>query len=51
MLSTIAPYAGDPILTLMEGYGRDPRPNKINLSIGIYFDADGAVPLLSLIHI
>ena len=30
MFEHIDPYAGDPILTLNETFGRDPRPHKIN---------------------
>ena len=33
MFEHIPPYAGDPILTLNESFGRDPRAHKINLSI------------------
>jgi aromatic-amino-acid transaminase len=43
-------YAGDPILSLNEAYGRDPRPHKINLSIGIYFDDAGHIPVLGCVH-
>ena len=41
MFQHLAPYAGDPILSLVETFKRDPRAHKINLSIGIYFDNDG----------
>ena len=46
MFQHIEPYAGDPILSLNEAFGKDPRPNKINLSIGIYFDDAGKIPML-----
>jgi aromatic-amino-acid transaminase len=46
MFSHIEPYAGDPILSLNEDFQKDPRPNKINLSIGIYFDDAGRIPVL-----
>jgi aromatic-amino-acid transaminase len=46
MFQHVEAYAGDPILTLNENFGKDPRPNKINLSIGIYFDNDGKIPML-----
>jgi aromatic-amino-acid transaminase len=42
----LEPYAGDPILSLNEAYLADPRPGKINLSIGIYFDEQGRIPNL-----
>ncbi|NBA95947.1 amino acid aminotransferase [Pseudomonas sp. R5(2019)] len=45
MFNHVAPYAGDPILSLMEAFEQDPRANKINLSIGLYYDNEGAIPL------
>lgn len=50
MFEHLEPYAGDPILSLNEAYGADPRPHKVNLSIGIYFDDDGRVPLLGCVR-
>ena len=41
MFQHVEPYPGDPILSLNEAFQRDPRPGKINLSIGIYFDEAG----------
>ena len=46
MFSHLPPYAGDPILSLMEQFQRDERSNKVNLSIGIYTDGRGVVPVL-----
>jgi aromatic-amino-acid transaminase len=43
-------YAGDPILSLNDAFQQDPRPRKINLSIGIYFDDDGRVPVLDSVR-
>ena len=48
--SHLEPYAGDPILSLNEAFGHDPRPDKINLSIGIYFDDAGRIPVLDCVH-
>ena len=50
MFAHIDPYAGDPILTLNESFGRDPRPHKINLSIGIYFDDAGRLPVMAAVR-
>src|SRR6195256_134626 len=50
MFRHLAPYAGHPILSLNEAYGNDPRKNKINLSIGIYFDDAGHIPVLGCVH-
>ncbi|MBI4083568.1 MAG: aspartate/tyrosine/aromatic aminotransferase [Candidatus Lambdaproteobacteria bacterium] len=36
----------DPILGLTEQFKRDPNPNKINLSIGVYQDESGVNPVL-----
>ena len=47
MFKHIPPFGGDPILSLNEDFQKDPRPNKINLSIGIYFDDAGRIPVMS----
>jgi aromatic-amino-acid transaminase len=49
MFAHIDPFAGDPILSLNEDFQKDPRPNKINLSIGIYFDDEGRIPVLDCV--
>ncbi len=46
----LEPYAGDPILSLNEAFQKDPRAHKINLSIGIYFDDDGRIPVLASVR-
>ena len=46
MFQHVEAYPGDPILSLNEAFGKDPRTNKINLSIGIYFDDNGKIPML-----
>jgi len=50
MFKHIEPYAGDPILSLNEAFQNDPRPHKINLSIGIYFDDAGRIPVLESVR-
>jgi aromatic-amino-acid transaminase len=50
MFEHVDAYAGDPILTLNESFGKDPRPHKINLSIGIYFDEAGKLPVLRAVR-
>ena len=50
MFSHIEAYAGDPILSLNEDFQRDPRTDKVNLSIGIYFDDAGRIPVLSSVR-
>jgi aromatic-amino-acid transaminase len=46
MFQHLDPYAGDPILSLNEAFQKDPRSDKVNLSIGIYFDDAGRIPVL-----
>lgn len=50
MFQHVDPYAGDPILTLNENFQKDPRPGKINLSIGVYFDDAGRLPVMSAVR-
>ncbi len=50
MFEHIDVYAGDPILTLNEAFGRDARAHKINLSIGIYFDDAGRLPVMGAVR-
>ena len=45
--SHLEPYAGDPILSLNDAFQKDARKDKVNLSIGIYFDDAGRIPVLS----
>lgn len=44
MFQHVEAFAGDAIVALNEAFHRDPRPQKVNLSIGIYSDEDGRVP-------
>lgn len=50
MFQHVEPFAGDPILSLNEDFQKDPRPHKINLSIGIYFDDAGRIPVLESVR-
>ena len=50
MFSHLDPYAGDPILSLNEAFQKDPRSDKVNLSIGIYFDDAGRIPVLDCVR-
>ena len=50
MFEHVEAFAGDPILSLNEDFQRDPRPGKINLSIGIYFDDAGRIPVLESVR-
>lgn len=46
MFEHLEPYLGDPIFALVDAFNADPRPHKVNLTIGIYFDEDGRIPVL-----
>ncbi|MBS1209674.1 MAG: aromatic amino acid aminotransferase [Proteobacteria bacterium] len=50
MFQHIDAYAGDPILSLMETFKTDPRVDKVNLSIGLYYDAKGVIPQLDAVQ-
>ncbi len=50
MFEHIEFYPGDPILSLVEKFNADPRAHKVNLSIGIYFDENGKLPVLSSVR-
>jgi aromatic-amino-acid transaminase len=50
MFQHVDAYAGDPILSLNEAFQKDPRAGKINLSIGIYFDDEGRIPMLDSVR-
>lgn len=39
-------FAGDPILSLNDSFKADPRTEKVNLSIGVYTDEKGRIPVL-----
>jgi aromatic-amino-acid transaminase len=50
MFEHIDAYPGDPILSLNENFQKDPRTSKVNLSIGIYFDDEGRLPVMQAVR-
>ncbi len=50
LFASVEMAPGDPILGLVETFNADPRPDKINLGIGIYLDEQGRIPLLATVH-
>lgn len=40
----------DPILGLTEAYNADSRSTKVNLGVGVYYDDNGKIPLLSAVR-
>ncbi|MCK1970781.1 aromatic amino acid transaminase [Franconibacter sp. IITDAS19] len=49
MFQNVDAYAGDPILSLMERFKEDPRQDKVNLSIGLYYNEEGVIPQLQAV--
>ena len=49
MFQHVDTYAGDPILSLMEEFGKDERTQKVNLSIGLYYNEENIVPQLNAV--
>ena len=49
MFQRVDASAGDPILSLMERFKEDPRSDKVNLSIGLYYNEDGIIPQLQAV--
>lgn len=39
----------DPILGMTEQFNADPNPAKVNLGVGVYFDASGKLPILQCV--
>jgi aromatic-amino-acid transaminase len=50
MFQHIAAYAGDPILKLNEAYQCDSHLRKVNLSIGVYLDEQGGMPVMRAVR-
>ncbi|MBW5827073.1 aspartate/tyrosine/aromatic aminotransferase [Yersinia kristensenii] len=49
MFQNVDAYAGDPILSLMESFKADDRAHKVNLSIGLYYNEQGEIPLMQAV--
>ena len=43
-------YGGDPILDLMDDFHADTRPQKVSVSVGVYFDESGQLPMLDSVR-
>lgn len=46
MFEHLPQYAGDPIFGLNDAFHRNTHPQKINLTIGLYYDDEGRIPVL-----
>jgi aspartate/tyrosine/aromatic aminotransferase len=49
MFESLPQAPPDAILGLMDAFKRDPNPNKINLSVGVYKDEAGNTPILQCV--
>jgi aromatic-amino-acid transaminase len=50
MFEHVTPFSGDPILGLNETFVADSRLDKVNLSIGVYLDEAGQLPVLEAVR-
>src|SRR5690606_11556878 len=41
---------GDPILGLTDAFRADPRTDKVNLGVGIYYDEEGRIPVMGAVQ-
>ena len=49
MFENLEPKPADAILKLIGEHRNDPRPEKIDLGVGVYRDADGNTPILKTV--
>jgi aromatic-amino-acid transaminase len=50
LFSAVEMAPRDPILGLNEAFNADPRPTKVNLGVGVYYDDNGKIPLLRAVR-
>ena len=50
LFDRIAPVPLDPVLVSIEQFVADQRPEKVNLGVGMYYDAEGRIPLLDSVR-
>ena len=49
MFETLKPQPADKILALVQKFKEDPRPQKIDLGVGVYKNAEGVTPVMRAI--
>jgi aromatic-amino-acid transaminase len=49
LFTSVSMAPRDPILGLNEQFAADPRPGKVNLGVGVYYDENGKLPLLKCV--
>lgn len=50
IFSNLELVPGDPILGLTDAFRADPRPTKVNLGVGIYYDEEGRIPVMGAVQ-
>lgn len=50
MFQHLQPAPADPILGLMARFREDPRPDRIDLGVGVFRDADGRTPIMRAVR-
>ncbi|WKX71002.1 amino acid aminotransferase [Streptomyces sp. XD-27] len=50
MLELLTPPPADPLFELAAEYGADPRPERLNLVLGVYRDPTGATPVMAAVR-
>lgn len=50
LLGRLSPRPADPLLALIGAYRRDPRPDKIDVGVGVYRDVEGHTPVLRAVR-
>ena len=49
LFAGLTPAPADPILGVTEKFRADPRPQKVNLGVGVYLTEEGKTPLLAVV--
>lgn len=49
MFERVSAAPADPILGLNESFAADPRPDKVNLGVGVFMNDDGVTPILDTV--
>lgn len=50
MFEALRPQSLDPIMATFARFTADSRPSKINLAVGMYYDAAGRIPILDVVR-
>ncbi len=50
LFNGLKPQALDPIMAGFQAFTADKRPEKINLGVGMYYDEQGRIPILDVVH-